>query len=253
VRQWLVNPLLALTPASLINLAFDYPAALGQRGKRKVLDFLDLLEPGDLPTAYCHLISLFDEHDTADLYTDEFRRSLASTALPVNGLQAPAGNVPLLNRILALQFAHWLPEDILMKQDKLSMASAIEARVPFLDHELVEFALALPPALKIRGGTSKLILRQYAQRLLPPATTRRRKMPFYVPIENYLGEASFQEMMHDTLSESTVRTRGLLRPQAVAQLRASMHRGEFVFVKQVFSLMMLELWMRMAVDRRGTQ
>jgi asparagine synthase (glutamine-hydrolysing) len=132
VRQWLVTPLLRLTPASLINLAFEYPAALGQRGKRKVLDFLQLLDPADLPTAYCHLISLFDEHDTANLYSDDLRHALGSTVLPVDGLRAPAGNVPLLNRILALQFSHWLPEDILMKQDKLSMASAIEARVPFL-------------------------------------------------------------------------------------------------------------------------
>jgi asparagine synthase (glutamine-hydrolysing) len=159
--------------------------------------------------------------------------------------------VPLLNRILALQFSHWLPEDILMKQDKMSMASAIEARVPFLDHELVEFVLKLPPTLKIRRGTSKYILRRYAERLLPRTAALRRKMPFYVPVENYLRDPAFQAMLADALSDRSVRARGILRPDAVARLRDSLHRREFVFVKQAFSLMVLELWFRMAVDRRG--
>jgi asparagine synthase (glutamine-hydrolysing) len=157
----------------------------------------------------------------------------------------------LLNRILALQFADWLPEDILMKQDKMSMASAIEARVPFLDHELVEYVLRVPPGLKIHRGVSKYLLRRYAQRLLPSPTTWRRKMPFYVPVENYLREPAFQAMLEDTLSERAVRARGIVRPEAVAGLRARMQRREFVVVKQVFSLMVLELWFRMAVDRRG--
>jgi asparagine synthase (glutamine-hydrolysing) len=157
----------------------------------------------------------------------------------------------MLDRILALQYDSWLPEDILTKQDKMSMAHGIEARVPFLDHELVEFTLGLPPSMKLRRGISKFVLRRYAARLLPPATVRRRKMPFYVPAERYLAEPAFQALVDDTLSEHAVKARGLLRPEAVARVRASMQTGEFLFVKQAISLMMLELWFRMAVDRRG--
>jgi asparagine synthase (glutamine-hydrolysing) len=123
--------------------------------------------------------------------------------------------------------------------------------VPFLDHELVEFTLGLPPSLKLRRGTSKVILRRYAARLLPPATVRRRKMPFYVPAERYLAEPAFQALVADTLSESAVKARGLLKPEAVTRIRTSMQTGEFLYVKQAISLMMLELWFRMAVDRRG--
>lgn len=250
LREAVIKPLVSVMPSALINLAFDYPADLGQRGKLKILDFLDLLEPEQLPQAYHHLISLFDARDTAGLYTEDFIRSLQAAPSSNGALPLP-DTVPLLNRILALQFSHWLPEDILMKQDKMSMASAIEARVPFLDHELVEFALKLPPALKIRRGASKYILRRYAERLLPRAATQRRKMPFYVPVENYLRDSTFQAMLGDTLSDQAVRARGILRPDAVARLRDRLHRREFVFVKQAFSLMVLELWFRMAVDRRG--
>jgi asparagine synthase (glutamine-hydrolysing) len=256
VRRGIVTPLVKATPASVLNLAFQYPAALGARGKLKLLDYLPLAGGAHLPAAYRHLISLFDDRDTAWLYTDDFKaalRSSAEGAARTNGFGRSTSDAktPMLDRILALQYDSWLPEDILTKQDKMSMAHGIEARVPFLDHELVEFTLGLPPSLKLRRGTSKVILRRYAARLLPPATVRRRKMPFYVPAERYLAEPAFQALVADTLSESAVKSRGLLRPEAVARVRDSMQTGEFLYVKQAISLMMLELWFRMAVDRRG--
>jgi asparagine synthase (glutamine-hydrolysing) len=250
VRQVLLSPALSITPAALLNLAFSYPAELGQRGKLKVLDFFNLLEPQQLDDAYLHLISLFDERDTKDLYTEDFRRSINPRLFPANG-HPPFNTAPYLNRILHLQFPHWLPDDILMKQDKMSMAHAVEARVPYLDHELVEYALRLPPSLKIRGGKSKYVLRRYAERILPKRVSSRRKMPFYVPIEKFLSEPSFQDLLDETLSDHSVRARGILRPEAVAKLRMAMHRREFVFVKQIFSLIVLELWFRMAIDRRA--
>jgi asparagine synthase (glutamine-hydrolysing) len=247
VREWLVAPAVRATPTAALNLLFQYPAALGDRGKQKVLDYLPLVGPSSLPEAYRHLISLFDDRDTTSLYSDDFKASLAA--------HRPAGPASssgsYLDRILGLQYDSWLPDDILTKQDKMSMAHGIEARVPFLDHELVEFTLTLPPSLKIRRGASKYILRRYASRLLPSTTARRRKMPFYVPAERYLAEPAFRDMVADTLSERAVRARGLFRPAAVAALVSKLESGEFMFVKQAISLMMLELWFRMAVDRRG--
>jgi asparagine synthase (glutamine-hydrolysing) len=248
VRRHVISPLLAMTPPGVLNLAFDYPAALGPRGKLKVLDFVDLLEPDQLCLAYRHLISLFDQRDTRTLYADTFRSGIAGGA---GVCRAASSTAPFLNRVLHLQFAHWLPDDILTKQDKMSMAHGIEARVPFLDHELVEYVLRVPPRLKIRGGVTKLLLREYAKRLLPAAVASRKKKPFYVPIERRFAIPAFRELMEDTLSERTVRARGLFRPEAVTKLRDTMARGDFMVVKQVFSLMVLELWFRMAVDRRA--
>ncbi len=250
VPRPLLRALLAATPARVLNLAFQYPARLGRRGKLKVLDWLGLREPRQLARSYRHLISLFDERDTADLYTDDFRARLAESPESPEDDGADSG-APYLNRVLHLQFSHWLPDLILTKQDKLTMAHGIEGRVPFLDHELVEFALRLPPALKVRGSQDKYLLRRYARRILPPEVTSRRKMPFYFPMETCFAHPAFQGLMHDTLSDDSIRSRGVMRPEAVARLRQAMARGEFVYVKQVFSLMVLELWFRMAVDRRG--
>ncbi len=132
------------------------------------------------------------------------------------------------------------------------MAWGIEARVPFLDHELVEYVLRLPPSLKIRGLRSKALLRRYASELLPRQVTSRRKMPFFVPLENYWDEPGFRDLVDDTLSERSVRERGIFRFEAVQRLREAVQKKEFVYAKQVMSLVILELWFRMAVDRRGT-
>jgi asparagine synthase (glutamine-hydrolysing) len=249
LRRGLLAPLVRAMPAGLLDLAFDYPAELGRRGRDKIADYVALLDPANPGPSWRHLISLFDPRDTAGLYSDDFRRALGTPhgePPPRPGTEA----APYLNRIIDLQYAHWLPDDILTKQDKVSMASGVEVRVPFLDHELVEYAMRVPPRLKIGGGRNKIILRRYAERYLPGAA-RRKKVPFYVPFENFVGHPAFQEMLADCLSDRAVRERGLFRPEAVAALRERTHAGEFIFAKQVFSLVTLELWFRMAVDRRG--
>jgi asparagine synthase (glutamine-hydrolysing) len=238
-------------PSSVLDLAFQYPAALGARGKQKVVDFLGLLDPEQLPDAYLHLISLFDARDTDGLYTPELRAALGAGVPHPDAWRAQDPRAPFLNRILDLQFAHWLPDDILTKQDKMSMASAIEGRVPFLDHELVELGLRLPPRMKVRGRSTKHVVRRYAERLLPPDVASGRKMPFYNPIEKYAAEPAFRELVDGTLDDRIVRDRGLFRPEAVARLRDSVAGGEFLHVKQVFSLVALELWFQAFVDRRG--
>ncbi len=253
LRQKVLPGLMNLIPARAFNLAFDYPAALGERGKQKVLDFVPLTGLNALPQAYRHLISLFDDRDTPSLYSPHFAQALRSSAPAPNRTLRADARIPFLNQALHLQFDHWLADDILTKQDKMSMAHGIEARVPFLDHELIEYVMRVPPRLKVHRGDTKVLLRKYAARMLPAAITARRKMPFYVPLHKHFREPAFAQMMADTLSDDAVRNRGLFRPEAIQKLRRSLHAGEFVYLKQVFSLMMLELWFRMAVDRRGVE
>src|SRR5262249_14347412 len=132
-RRLVLSPALAITPSAIISLAFRYPAKLGQRGKLKALDFLGLIGRHQRPAAYRRRISLFDQRDTRGLFTDEFRNHVVGKRLSDSESESPVGQTPILNRILDLQFSHWLPDDILTKQDKLSMAHAVEGRVPYLD------------------------------------------------------------------------------------------------------------------------
>jgi asparagine synthase (glutamine-hydrolysing) len=252
-RRALLLPALRALPSSFINLAFSYPAALGERGKQRVVDFCSMLGVERLPEAYRLLISMFDERDIAGLLSEDFRARWAATPAPDRMPPRGGPAVPFLNRAIDLQFEHWLPDDILTMQDKLSMAHAIEARAPFLDHELVEYALSIPPRLKIRRFTSKWLLRRYARDLLPREVARRRKMPFYVPVEKYLAQPAFRELVGDALTERALRERGIFRPAAVEKLRSAVSGGEFVHAKQLLGIVILELWFRAMVDRRGVR
>ena len=249
IRRRLIQPMLSLTPAAMLNQAFRYPAYLGNRGKLKALDYHAMLEGGTLDEQYRHLISLFDFRDTAALYTNEFQAELAQETPPWVPPTDSTGTS--FDQMLRLQFGHWLPDNMLLRQDKMSMASAIEGRVPYLDHELVEFAFRLPKNLKLCRLTGKHILRLLAEKVLPRETATRRKMPFYVPVENYFEQPEFIEMMNDLLSQESILRRGMFCPEAVSKLRESMRRKEFLFVKQVFSLMTLELWFRIFVDKNA--
>ena len=255
IHQHGVMPLLQAVPTGAMDALFQYPAYLGERGKTKVLDYLQLLQPQQIEQAYWHLISLFDDRDKADLFSEDFKNELnkernkQANAKPTATISNANYSGPYLNRLINLQFDHWLPDNMLLRQDKTGMANAIEGRVPYLDHTLVEFAQKLPPNLKLRQLVGKYILRRFAKELLPKQVTQRRKMPFYVPIENYFQQPVFQQQLDEFLSESSVKNRGIFQVGAVTRLKTAMDRKEFMLVKQVFSLMVLEMWFRIFVDR----
>src|SRR6476646_2401248 len=129
---------------------------------------------------------------------------------------AANGRSTTLDRLLYADMKTYLVE-LLMKQDQMSMAASIESRVPFLDHRLVEFAAALPPRMKLRGLTTKWILREAVREILPAEILTRKKMGFPVPFGIWL-RGSGAGIARDVLLDSRARQRGLTDPAAVAAL-----------------------------------
>jgi len=128
------------------------------------------------------------------------------------------------------------------------MAHSLEVRLPFLDHRLIELGFELPTALKNNGFRDKILERRIAARLLPPVVTRRKKNPFFLPMEFFFEHRQIAAMIDDTLSEESVRRRGYFEPAVVRALRLRMQGREFVHLKQVMSLVILELWHRAFID-----
>lgn len=242
LHRGLVKPSARALPTSWLNLLFDYPGDLGQRGKRRLLAFLDRLGQDSVSMRYRSLVSLFDDEDLA---------GLRAAFSPNGALAVQDRNEGDLNSILRWQFDHWLPDDILAKQDKMSMANSIEGRVPFMDHRLVEFMMRLPARMKLRFGQNKYVLRRHLARAYQPGFAKRRKVPFYIPIDSYLEKEPLKGMVDELLSERSVRKRGLFRWDAVRTLRQSDRSAGFLRGKQVFALVMLELWFRIFVDREA--
>ena len=164
---------------------------------------------------------------------------------------APNGHSTLLDRLLYTDLKTYLVE-LLMKQDQMSMAASIESRVPFLDHQLVEFAAALPARLKLRGLKTKWILREAIRDALPPAILSRPKMGFPVPFGNWMrgGHAG---LARDVLLDRRTRERGIIEPRAVERLLDGHAAGSVNGGDAIWSLLNLELWYRTFVDRDGIQ
>ena len=157
----------------------------------------------------------------------------------------------LLDRLLYTDMKTYLVE-LLMKQDQMSMAASIESRVPFLDHTLVEFAAHIPDAWKLRGWTTKRVLREAMAGLLPPSILNRPKMGFPVPFAQWTRGA-WNTVVGDVLLDRRSRERGLIDPIAVDLLLRDHAAGRTRGGDRLWSLFNLELWYRTFIDQQGVQ
>jgi asparagine synthase (glutamine-hydrolysing) len=155
-------------------------------------------------------------------------------------------NLDVLNRYLLTDLATWLPEDLLMKVDKMSMSVSLEARVPYLDHRIVELAATMPSDLKWRGG-GKYILKRLAAGLVPREIIERPKHGFRLPLDRWF-RAELRPMAEDLLLGTRARGRGLLEAAPVAALWQRYLRGDDTYFMQVWTLLNLELWCRGFLD-----
>jgi asparagine synthase (glutamine-hydrolysing) len=237
-------PLMKATPLSLLNRISMYPASLGQKGKQRTIDYLEKYPSRSLADNYVALRTLWDREDRRAVYADDWLP-------PANGAwihQSRDSSGPVLDRLLKLQFDDWLQDFALMRQDKTSMAHSLELRLPFLDHRLIEFAFTLPGRQKIRGLRDKFVERQVARKFLPRENVVRSKNPFYLPVEYFYGHTGMNDLIALTLDEERIKRRGYFNPIGVKWLRDQLETREFIYVKQIMSLVILELWHMIFVD-----
>jgi len=169
---------------------------------------------------------------------------------PLTGLEARGGRFAPgdLRALLHLDLVTYMTDDVLAKVDRMSMAHALEVRVPLLDHKLVEFASTLPFDYKLRGGTSKALLKHAVKDLLPPSILARGKQGFAVPLHHWFG-GKFDALLGEVLSESSLKRRGLFDPSAVAQLaRRATAPADVRSGRLLWALVVFEMWARTFLD-----
>jgi asparagine synthase (glutamine-hydrolysing) len=149
---------------------------------------------------------------------------------------------------------HYLPGDLLVKMDIATMASSLEARSPFLDHKLMEFAARLPSQLKLRRSgarlTSKYLMKAAARGVLPDEVLDRPKMGFGVPIAAWL-RGDLHELTRDALTDRVARQRGFFEPAAVQRLLDE-HDSGVDHSPRIWGLLQFELWCRAYLDQRAS-
>jgi asparagine synthase (glutamine-hydrolysing) len=198
---------------------------------------------------YLRWVSAFDEAAKQNLYTDDFRRQTATfrSASILEPWFAKANGSGIIDATLLTDTMTYLPNDLLVKMDIASMTVSLEARSPFLDHHLMEFAASLPEKLKLRRLTTKYLLKRVLKKLVPAENLNRSKMGFGVPIGHWFRGA-MQPFLRETLLSEKALSRGLFQPAVVRQLI-----DEHVSIKgdhshRLWSLLMLELWFERFID-----
>ena len=153
------------------------------------------------------------------LYTDDFSSKVSSAdsfgLLTGKYSDAPADN--FLDKTLYADVMMYLPDDLLVKVDVASMSNSLEARSPFLDHEFMEFAARIPAELKLKGRTTKYILKEALKGILPDEILFREKMGFGVPIDRWFRN-ELKEMAYDTLLSDRAIQRGYFKKEAVKKI-----------------------------------
>ena len=200
---------------------------------------------------YGSWISFFSNEDKTRLYHDDFAAGVcdldAFDLLTDASAAVPASDP--LDRTLGMDVATYLPDDLLVKVDIASMAHALEARSPMVDHRFMEFAASLPATMKLRGRTKKYALKRALRGLLPDEIIDRPKMGFGVPIDDWLRR-DLRDMAHETLLGTRARGRGLFRLEEVERLLGEHEDPRTPRHFQLWNLLALELWFQRFIDDR---
>jgi asparagine synthase (glutamine-hydrolysing) len=250
VRRKVVTPLVDSLPAVSRHVPPGAHPGLMLAGHRYLTKMLSGV---DLPRneRYVMYRSYYTDDQLHSLYTPDLRAALAGAQAGSEHLQylkeAPAED--FLNRILYTDWYTFLPELNLAYCDKMSMAASIEARVPFLDNEVVDFMLTVPRQLKQHGRTSKVVLREAVKDIVPASIIQRRKAGFGVPLRTWL-RGDLREMVDDLLSPDRVRARGYFDAAAIQGLVRDDREGRADNTYRIWALLTLELWQQVFLDAR---
>jgi asparagine synthase (glutamine-hydrolysing) len=221
----------------------------------RVAKYLPLMQASFPEYYYSRTSSPFrcNGHGFGTLYTDHFGSTIdrEHSLEPVTRLHSHVEGYDTIDAMLYIDTKTWLPDDLLIKADKMTMANSLELRVPLLDHKVLEFAAALPSDLKVRGLTTKYLAKKALGNRVPKRILNRRKVGFPVPYESWLRK-DMRNWVHDVLFDRTTTNRGYFDTAAVRDLVARNDAGPG-HSKDIFALLTLELWQRAFLDCRIAQ
>ncbi|HUK35721.1 MAG TPA: asparagine synthase (glutamine-hydrolyzing) [Vicinamibacterales bacterium] len=248
--RYLTNPRVAAidryAPAAMRRMAGVVSSQLphGVKGKR-FLRHIAETERG----RYIDAVGFFNADDKSGMYTDALRGRLSPLDPEHRAITVfdRYSGLPWASQMMRFDIETYLPEDILTKVDRTSMAHSIEARVPLLDNHVIDFALTLPASMKIREGRRKHVLKEVAAALLPRTLIDRPKQGFGVPLDVWF-RGSLRDLFADTLLSSRALKRGYFDPTFIRRVVHEHVSGTRDHAFRLWQLVVLERWHRQYVD-----
>ena len=226
------------------------PDAADQKNTfRRIKRFFDGAE---LPDAQCYLrwISIINDNLKKHIYSDDFYRNIGSDQQPIEYISTFINsdpNLSLIDRILLTDVKTYLPYDVLVKVDIASMTNSLEARSPFLDHHLMEFAARMPAEFKIRHLVKKYLLKKAVGRILPSGNIKRKKMGFGVPVGRWFRN-DLKDFLKDVLFSEKALKRGYFNRDGLKRIFKEHTENRADYSNQLWAILMLELWHRRFMD-----
>jgi asparagine synthase (glutamine-hydrolysing) len=232
------------------------PTMRGTRLKGRIRLLKKMARSGSLPPreSFLRNCTYFDAEQQNQLFTDDVKHAFGRHDQYAKHLSYfdHVSEADFLNQMLYLDTKTFMPSLNLTYNDKMSMASSVEVRVPFLDRQLAEFvAQNVPPGLKLSGffrPQTKYILRKAMAGMLTNEVLRQPKAGFGAPVDYWLMH-DLRGMVDDLLSESQLKMRGIFKPDMVRKLIGEHRRGDQDWSMQIWQLLTLELWMQTFIDR----
>ncbi len=198
---------------------------------------------------YFRWMSTFKPAVKREIYTAAFAESIndSNSANVLDQWFDRANGSGILDATLLTDQMTYLPNDLLVKVDIASMANSLEARSPFLDHNLIEFAASLPENLKMSSFRPKSLLKKVAARLVPKEVIYRRKMGFGVPVGQWF-RGEMKDFVRSVLLSRSSLERGIIKPSMIEKYVAEHTNAEQDHAFQIWTLLMLELWFQRFID-----
>ncbi|MEQ1763830.1 MAG: asparagine synthase (glutamine-hydrolyzing) [Pyrinomonadaceae bacterium] len=241
-------------PAIMRKALVEFPVSLiptSELKRSRVRDGKRFLSAASLPRVerYFRWSSAFDRESKNDLYTSDFRHTVDSTDASdfLRRWFATANGSGIVDTTMLVDQMTYLPNDLLVKVDIASMANSLEARSPFLDHKVIEFAASLPESLKMSGVETKSFLKKVAATLVPREAIYRRKMGFGVPVGKWFRGEMKGFVRELLLSEASMK-RGIIKPEMLRKYVDEHTGGGRDHSFRIWALLMLELWYQRFID-----
>lgn len=241
-------------PAFARKLFVEKPIGLiptSELKKSRVRDAKRFLQAASLPRTerYFRWMSTFNRDAKKEIYTKDFAEKVSAQNASsfLDQWFEKANGSGILDATLLTDQMTYLPNDLLVKVDIASMAVSLEARSPFLDHKVIEFAASLPENLKMKGFETKSLLKKVAARLVPKEVIYRRKMGFGVPVGNWF-RGEMKGFVRDILLSEKSLKRGIIKPEMLEKYVNEHTNAEKDHTFQIWTLLMLELWFQRFID-----
>ncbi|NJL44424.1 MAG: asparagine synthase, partial [Nitrosarchaeum sp.] len=217
-------------PSPLLSRLHTLAAENREGGVRRIGEILANIKHAPI-TSYHALTDIFDTQE----------RERIAPGLPEQEQPKLRSTAPRLTQLQHHDITTLLPDFLLMKTDRMTMAHGIEGRVPFLDYRMAELSMKLPPHLKLSGGTTKHVLREALKHHIPPQIIQRKKQIFHVPVERWI-QKDLKTLAADLITCENLKTLGIDIAEA-KHILEKQQRAPFYYGRQTWSLMTLGLWM----------